>query len=157
MHSVFLLLFLKTLPGSSKSLFYLLLLSLKWVPPKVVPHPPPRKPTTLSSLPQDSVFGDGKWDRMRFLVGYIYTFWGSTFLFTDHIMYFFSFLIVMTIVYPQIKPLPDEYPEKRWLFFLEKVKFLHVTIVVLLYSFTFILTIHALFFFSSCYRQIIFH
>ena len=86
-------------------------------------HPtlyPQNKPAFLTSW--EVCFGDGRWDQIRFHV--VDTFWGSTFLFTDYILYFFFFLIVMTIVYLQISLFLMDSREGG---FLEEVKLLHVT------------------------------
>lgn len=55
-------------------------------------HPtlyPQNKPAFFISW--EVCFGDGRWDQIRFHV--VDTFWGSTFLFTDYILYFFFFLL----------------------------------------------------------------
>lgn len=70
---------------------------------------------------------DMKEDQMRFHVVHIYTFWESTFLLTDYILYFF---IVMTIVYLQTCLFLMSSFKVFFLclfFFFEKVMFRHIT------------------------------
>lgn len=110
------------LPGSSKSLciyfFSFLSTSATW-------HRTP-KTTKLFSLPEKSVLEMEDETNTRFHVDYIYTSWGSTFLFTDNTLYFYFifFLLWWQLCIPKISLFLMISKEGG---FLGKVKLLHVT------------------------------
>lgn len=143
----FFLMVLCILPGSSKSLCIYFFSFFKWVPPNIVPK---NQPAFLTSW--EVCFGDGRWDRMRFHVGYIYTFWGFHIpIYRLHILFLFFSYCDDNCVSPN-KPLSGEFLRRR--LFGEKWSF-YMSLVMLLYSRTFILP-YMLFLFS-CYQQSIFH
>lgn len=139
---------LNILPGSSKSLciyfFFLLFIACHLTLYPKTNH-------LFFHFLKILCFGDGTWDQVRFHVSYIYTFRRSTFLFTDHIMYFFFFYYYCddNCVTPK-KPLSDAFL-RRWLFGESEVSTCHWWC----YCIVFLLFYHTCFF--SCYQQSIFH
>lgn len=101
----------------------------KWVPPDIVPR---NQPAVLT--PWEFCFRHGWRDQTRFHVGDIDTFRGSTFLFTDDILYFFFLLWWQLCIPKQASfwrtPMKVAF-WRRWRFYM--------SLVMLLYSCTFIL------------------
>lgn len=102
----------------------------KRVPPNIVPPNQPAFPAFW-----EVCFGNGRWDQMRFHVSYIYTFWGSTFLFTDYIFYFIFSYCDDNFVSPNKRLLIISYEGD---FFWRKWSF-YMSVVMLMYCCTFIL------------------